>query len=288
MPRRLVWLLSLFGVLVVFAGAVIYVTGDGPGTVLGTVKEIARQPGKALKQIVSGPAAAAGEPGPDNPPRFAGSGDYVAHEFDWPQWQGPERTAVSKETGLLSDWRNQPPQLVWDADYLGAGLSTPSVAGGRVFVMGNRGDTEYVVALSEADGGQVWAAAVGPVRGNGGGFPGPRSTPTVDGNRVYALGLNGDLLCLDAPTGREKWRKDLRKDFDGSVGGWGYCESPLIDGDKLICSPGGKEAALVALNKESGSLIWKGAVPGNDTAHYASMIAIDVQGQREYAQFLRQ
>jgi outer membrane protein assembly factor BamB len=220
------------------------------------------------------------------PPRAAGPSDYASHQFDWPQWQGPDRTAVSKETGLLQSWPSAGPRLVWQADYLGLGYSTPTVAGGRVFTMGNRGNTEYVLALSESDGGEVWNASVGAVRANGGGYPGPRCSPTVDGDHVYALGLSGDLLCLEAATGKELWRKDLHKDFGGVVGGWGYSESPLIDGDKLICTPGGKDATLVALNKNTGALIWKGAVPGGDQAHYASMIAVDVAGQREYVQFL--
>jgi outer membrane protein assembly factor BamB len=223
---------------------------------------------------------------PNNPARAAGPTEFSSHEFDWPQWQGPDRTAVSKETGLLQDWRSSGPPLKWQADYLGEGYSTPTVAAGRVFTMGNRGSTEYVIALSEADGGQVWAAYVGPVRSDGGNYGGPRCSPTVDGDRVYALGLNGDLLCLDTETGNEQWRKDLRKDFGGSVGGWGYCESPLVDGDKLVCTPGGAKATLVALNKRTGELIWAEGVKGN-SAHYASMIAVDVKGGgREYVQFL--
>jgi outer membrane protein assembly factor BamB len=235
---------------------------------------------------VASTAGAPAERPPAGPPRLAGPSEYRPHEFDWPQWQGPERTAVSKETGLLQSWPKDGPKLVWQADYLGEGYSTPTVAGGRIFSMGNHGNTEYVQALSEADGGQIWATPVGPVRSNGGNYPGPRCSPTVDGDRVYALGLNGDLLCLEAATGKERWRKNLPKDFGGAAGGWGYSESPLVDGGKLLCTPGGKQATLVALDKETGSTIWKGEVPGGDVAHYASMIAVDVGGKREYVQFL--
>ncbi len=223
---------------------------------------------------------------PSGPPRPAGDSDYQPHPFDWPQWQGPERTAVSKETGLLQDWPAAGPKLLWEADYAGEGYSTPTVAAGRVFLMGNRDGQECVLALSEADGGQVWAAPIGAPGGYGGGFPGPRCSPTVDGDRVYALGLAGELVCLDLGTGQVRWRKNLVKDFGGSIGGWGYCESPLVDGDKLLCTPGGATATLVALNKKSGKPVWKGPVPGGPQAHYASMLAVDVGGAREYVQFL--
>lgn len=277
MSRRLAVLLSVMVVLIVLGAFEAYWNGFR----LNNVGEFVA----SLRAAMRSPAAPV-DLGPANPLRSAGDSEYVVHAFDWPQWQGPERTGVSRETGLLQEWPAAGPRLVWQADYLGAGLSVPTVAAGRIFIMGNRGDTEYVLALNETDGGTVWEPrAVGPVRSNGGGFPGPRSSPTVDGNRVYALGINGDLVCLDVATGEEKWRKDLRADFGGDVGAWGYCESPLVDGDKLICTPGGK-STIVALNKDTGSLIWKCPVPGEDVAHYASMIAADVYGQREYIQFL--
>jgi outer membrane protein assembly factor BamB len=275
MTRRLSVLLT---VLVVLAGVASYVA-------YSNWKEFA----STFRRIGSPAATASGVPAvPANPFRRTTSSEYNAREFDWPQWRGPERTGVSKETGLLGDWPSGGPPLAWQADFLGEGYSTPTVAQGRVFVMGNRGESEYVLALSEADGGLVWSTTVGPVRANGGGgnLAGPRSSPSVDGKNVYAIGLNGDLVCLDIGTGRERWRKDFRRDFGGSVGGWGYCESPLIDGDKLICTPGGKQATLLALNKEDGAVIWKAAVPEGDAAHYASMIAIDLPDEHEYVQFL--
>jgi prepilin-type processing-associated H-X9-DG protein len=207
--------------------------------------------------------------------------------YDWPQWQGLERTAVSREKGLLPGWPKKGPELAWKATGLGAGFSTPSIAGDRIFTMGNRGRTEYVIALSEKDGKELWATEVGPVRAGGGGYPGPRCTPTVDGASLYALGLNGDLVCLEVAKGKERWRKNLVKDFAGQVGGWGYSESPLVDGDKVICTPGGKKATLVALNKKDGETIWTAQVPQGDGAHYSSVIAANVGKQRQYIQFLR-
>jgi outer membrane protein assembly factor BamB len=206
--------------------------------------------------------------------------------FDWPQWQGQDRTAVSREKGLLGDWPKAGPSLAWKIDNLGEGYSTPTIASGRIFTMGNRGSKEYVLAFAEDGGKELWAFEVGPVRADGGGYSGPRCSPTVDDRHLYALGLNGDLMCLDTASGKEVWRKDLRKDFGGRPGGWGYSESPLIDGDRLLCTPGGEKATIVALNKKDGKLIWKGIVPQHDHAHYSSIIAFDHAGKRQYVQFL--
>jgi outer membrane protein assembly factor BamB len=205
--------------------------------------------------------------------------------FDWPQWQGPERTAVSHETGLLQDWPKDGPPLLWKADNVGGGFSTPSVAQGRVFGMGFRGNDEIVWALDEKTGAEVWAVKTADANQQVGYNEGPRCTPTVDGERLYVLGLGGDLVCLKSQNGEEVWRKNLSNDFGGKVGGWGYSESLLVDGDKVLCTPGAKNT-LVALNKKTGETIWKGAVPQGDEAHYSSIIAADYAGQRIYIQFL--
>jgi outer membrane protein assembly factor BamB len=206
--------------------------------------------------------------------------------FDWPQWQGQDRTAVSHETGLLQDWPKEGPPLLWKADNLGGGFSTPSVAAGRVFGMGFRGNDEVVWALDEKTGQEVWSVKIADANRKVGYSDGPRCTPTVDGDLLYVLGLGADLVCLKTADGAEVWRKNLRKDFNGSVGGWGYSESPLIDGDKLLCTPGGKKTTLAALNKKTGDTIWTGVVPQGDQAHYSSIIAADVDGKRQYIQFL--
>jgi outer membrane protein assembly factor BamB len=221
-----------------------------------------------------------------------------AGDSDWPQWQGPDRTAISREKGLLQEWPKGGPKQLWKTTGLGTNFCTPTVATGRIFLMSNRDagtqtdkkgkkvQNEYVIALDEKDGKEIWATLIGPERANGGGYRGPRCSPTVDGSQIYALGLNGDLLCLDFESGDIRWRKDLRKDFQGAPGGWGYCESPLIDGDRLICTPGGKTSTLVALDKKSGDLIWKGVVPKGDGAGYASIIKATVEGKTQYMQFL--
>jgi len=142
---------------------------------------------------------------------------------DWPQWRGPERTGISKESGLLKQWPAGGPKLLWQLNDIGDGYSGPSVVGTRIYLMSNRGmDNEFVQALSVQDGKVIWTTRVGNV-GNPNqnpSFPKARSTPTVDGNRIYALGSDGDLVCLEADTGNIRWQKNLRKDFGGQSGEW--------------------------------------------------------------------
>src|SRR5215471_933441 len=151
---------------------------------------------------------------------------------DWPQWRGPERNGVSKESGLLKQWPAEGPKLLWQMDDIGDGYSTPSVVGNRIYLMSNRGmDNEFVLALSTQDGKPVWTSRVGNV-GNPNQdppYPKARSTPTVDGDSIYALGSDGDFVCLEASSGKVQWQKSLRRDFAGKPGVWAYAESPLID-----------------------------------------------------------
>jgi len=230
---------------------------------------------------------------------------------DWPQWQGPDRNAISKETGLLQEWPADGPPLAWRINGLGGGDSAPAVAGGKLYGMSNRGDQEVVWALSETDGKELWFAPLGPAVQQR--MPqskeGPGGTPTVDGEVLYVLGMGGRLACLQVGDGKLVWEKDLTKEFGGQVPMWSYRESPLIDGEKLICTPGGPDATLVALNKKTGDTIWKSKLPaaenppparggntpgrrgrggfgrgGGSGAAYASPIAIDVDGERQYVQ----
>jgi outer membrane protein assembly factor BamB len=207
---------------------------------------------------------------------------------DWPQWRGPNRDGISKETGLLKAWPKDGPKLVWQATDIGAGYGAVAVAGDRIYLTANQGrDNEYVAAHNAADGKQVWMTKLGNVGPNQGPqYPAARSTPTVDGDRVYALGSDGDLVCVAAADGKEQWRKSLRKDFGGKPGAWAYSESPLVNGDVLVVTPGGAEATLVALDKKTGEPVWKAKVPGGDAAGYASVIATEAAGVKQYVQFL--
>ncbi|HEY2147586.1 MAG TPA: PQQ-binding-like beta-propeller repeat protein, partial [Pirellulales bacterium] len=209
---------------------------------------------------------------------------------DWPQWRGPERNGISHETGLLKEWPKDGPKLIWKVTDIGSGYSTPAIVGDRIYALGNKGtDDEFVEALAVKDGSQVWKTSIGKV-GNPDqrpSYPGTRSTPTVDGDVLYALGSDGDLVCLDLASGSKKWAKSLREDFGGHPGQWAYSESPLVDGDVLVCTPGGKEATIVALNKKNGDLLWKCPSPQGDEAAYSSVIVANIGGVKQYVQFLQ-
>jgi len=208
---------------------------------------------------------------------------------DWPQWRGPQRDGISQETRLLKEWPKDGPELLWSIKDAGSGYSTPAVVGGRIYLLGNKGtDDEFVSALAAKDGSNVWSTTIGKV-GNPNqrpAYPGARSTPTIDGDMVYALGSDGDLVCLAADTGKVQWKKSFRTDFGGEPGKWAYAESPLIDGNALVCTPGGADATIVALDKKNGDVIWKCAVPGGDEAAYSSIVVSDAGGVKQYVQFL--
>jgi outer membrane protein assembly factor BamB len=201
---------------------------------------------------------------------------------DWPQWQGPDRTRVSKETGLLQQWPAAGPPVVWTATGLGSGYGSIAVAGDRVFVQGVRSRNSVVIALNRADGKEVWSKALGVSQSDDRG-PGPRSTPTVDGDRLYVLTENGDLACLKTD-GTAVWQRNILRDFGGRQLQWLISESPLVDGPHVVVSPGGPAAGMVKLDKMSGKTVWT-SKDLSDTAGYSSIIAADVQGVRTYLTF---
>jgi outer membrane protein assembly factor BamB len=217
----------------------------------------------------------------------------VVRGDDWPQWRGPNRDAVSKETGLLKTWPKQGPALAWTYDNAGMGFTAPAVVGGVVYTMGARGDTEQVIALN-SEGKELWSANIGPV------FDfksnvwsrGPASTPLVDNGFLYGLGSQGELVCVECKSGKELWRKSMPKDLAGEVNnvcggpdtakiGWGFTWSPFVDGDKLVCIPGGPEGLFAALDKKTGAVLWR-SKKVTDQATYASPIAAEIGGVKQY------
>src|SRR5262249_22608740 len=165
---------------------------------------------------------------------------------EWPQFRGPNRDGISPDKNLLKEWPKDGPPPVWKCEPIGIGFSSVSIAGDRIFTMGDEKDSSYVYALDRNTGKKLWATKVGKPGGN---YAGTRCTPTIDGDYLYALGQFGDLVCLEVATGNEKWRKKYEADFGGSAGGWNFTESVLIDADKVICTPGGDQRAMVALKK---------------------------------------
>ncbi|MHC4875870.1 MAG: PQQ-binding-like beta-propeller repeat protein [Planctomycetota bacterium] len=210
-------------------------------------------------------------------PATAGS---ATSSGEWNQFRGPNRDNVSPETGLLSDWPGSGPELAWTATGIGEGYSSVAVSNGRLFTMGNRDRAEAVTAIDLATGREIWSVATGREYHEGQGN-GPRGTPTIVDGRLYALGGNGDLACLEVESGEIVWKKNILQDFGGSNITWGISESVLIDGDRLICTPGGSRGTMVALNRNTGGPIWTAQVPGNPRAAYSSAIA--VEGREESA-----
>ena len=207
---------------------------------------------------------------------------------DWPQWRGPKRDGVSKETGLLKEWPKEGPPLRWERKDLGTGYSSPIVVNGAVYIQTTKGADEFTVALDEKTGQEIWSTNIGNIGKNQGPqYPGTRATPTFDNGKLYCLSSDGELNCLTVKDGSQVWQKSLRKEFEGKVGMWAYTESVLIDGDALVCTPGGEKATLAKLNKDTGKTIWTCAVPGGDLADYASIVIVEGGGRKQYVKYLR-
>jgi len=207
---------------------------------------------------------------------------------DWPQWRGPERDGHALGVALARSWPETGPAVAWRVDGLGSGHSTPAVAGGRVYLIVNHGSDESVVALDSGDGSMLWQRPIGRVGApdQNPSYPGARSTPTVDGDRVYALSSDGDLVSLDAATGEVRWSHHVREDFGGVLGTWAYAESPLVDGPRVVVAPGGTEATVLALDKLTGDVAWKRPMPGGGAASYASIVIDESAGVRQYVAYL--
>ena len=200
---------------------------------------------------------------------------------DWPQWRGPNRNGVSTETGILDEWPEGGPKLLWKATGVGEGFSSVIVVDGRLYTMGDGKEASHVHCLNPKDGKAIWSSeAIGKTGGN---YKGTRCTPTFDDGHLYALGQFGDLVCLRAEDGSEVWRKSLTKDFEGRGGGWNYTESPLVDNGKVMVTPGGKKGAVVALDKKTGDLLWQ-SKDFTDRAQYSSLIVREFGGKRQYIQ----
>jgi len=213
----------------------------------------------------------------------------LAFAADWPQWLGPTRDSISKETGLLNQWPKEGPKLLWRVTGLGDGYGAPAVAGGRVYLISNQGMAdENLRAMSVEDGKTIWTVRLGKV-GNpdqSPAYPSSRSTPTVDGDSVYAFSSDGDLASVEAGTGKVRWKTATRQEYGGEPGKWAYAESPLLDGDMLVVSPGGNQATMLAVNKKTGKPIWKSVIPGGEAAGYSSAIIVNGASRKQYVQFL--
>jgi outer membrane protein assembly factor BamB len=205
---------------------------------------------------------------------------------DWTGWRGPNRDGISPETGLVKSWGPSGPPLLWKSSGLGEGFSSLSIVGERMYTMGDLGEDQFVFGLNRADGKILWKSRVGAAHHDE--YGGPRGTPTVDGELLYAIGSDGDLVCLETASGKERWRKSLTRDYSGYMMSiWKFAESPLVDGAKLVFTPGAESATIVAVDKKSGADLWRAAVPrigskGKDGAGYASIVISQGGGVRQY------
>ena len=199
-----------------------------------------------------------------------GLGSASVRADDWPQWMGPGRDNVWREEGVLERFPAGGPKVLWRSPIAG-GYAGPAVAGGRVFVTDyvteadirqsnferkTSTGTERVLCLDEATGKILWKHEY-PVTYTISYPSGPRCTPTVDGDRVYTLGAEGDLLCLAVADGKVVWSRDLKRDYSTKAALWGYASHPLIDGERLVCVAGTDVAHAVAFDKRTGKEIWR-------------------------------
>jgi outer membrane protein assembly factor BamB len=205
-----------------------------------------------------------------------------AAEGDWSQWRGPNRDGISPEKGLIESWPAGGPPLAWKATGLGEGYAAPAVSGGRIYGSGYRGEDEVVWALDAASGKEIWSTRIAAANRQVDYSQGPRATPALDGGLLFTLGLGGNVACLEKKTGKLVWTRDFKKDLGGAMmSDWGFAESPLVDGDHLICTPGGAKGTVAALHKRTGELVWQ-SKELTDPASYASLVPVEIGGQRQY------
>jgi len=223
---------------------------------------------------------------------FASAFVSVGYGEDWPTFRGSNRTAISSETGLLDQWNRNGPKLLWSSQGAGSGYASTAVVSGRVYTLGDNPSTtsepgQYVTCYDLNTGEQLWMTQAGPAWN---GHPsqkswnGARCTPTIDGDRLYVINADGTLYCLGTD-GKLQWQKSLVSDLGGKKhDSWGYGESPLVDGGLLVCTPGGSDATLVALDKVSGELVWKSSRPGDVGAGHSSVVITRVGDRKIYVQ----
>jgi PQQ-like domain len=200
---------------------------------------------------------------------------------DWPRWRGAQFDDHSTSTNVLKQWPTEGPAKAWTNEDVGLGYSGVSIVGGTVYTMGLRDVIESVIAVDAATGKEKWTAEVGPIFANGWG-DGPRSTPTVDGDHVYAIGGKGNLACIKTSDGAVVWTVSMTG-IGGEVPKWGYCESPLVEGNLVICTPGGGNGTMAAFDKLTGKPVWQ-STDWTDNAHYSSVIPAQHNGTRQLIQ----
>jgi outer membrane protein assembly factor BamB len=219
-----------------------------------------------------------------------GFASLSAYAGDWPTFRGSDRTGISKDTGLLESWPEEGPKLVWEAKGAGRGYASPAIAGDKIYTLGDGLSTaddkaEYLTCYDRKTGKQLWKSKTGnPWTEGSESWQSSRSTPTVDGDSVYVMTPFGDLISCATSDGSVQWKKNMKTDFGGKTDPWGYSESVLVDGDMLVCTPGGEKGTMVALQKKNGEVIWQCDRPENRCAGHSSIVISNVGGQKIYVQ----
>lgn len=271
------------------SGSVTKVAARGEGTAAKSPEKPAESKKPVAKSEPDGSPAPKSEPAPSRPSTSTRTGsrkggDEIV-ETGWTQYRGPGRANRSGEAGLLAEWSGDGPSMTWVTGGMGEGYSSVSVADDIVYTMGTSGDEEMVFAVRLNSDRMLWSTPTGGGVFRDGNGNGPRGTPTIDGDNLYALGALGDLVCLNRADGKKKWGKNILKEFQAENIVWGICESVLIDGPNLICTPGGKRGTMVALSKQNGNVVWAAQVPNNPNAGYASAIIVTTGGVKQYVNF---
>lgn len=200
---------------------------------------------------------------------------------DWAQWRGPNRDGISAEKGLPASWPAAGPKQLWEAP-VGIGLSSASVSQGHVYIMGNTADKDSIFCFDEATGKLLWKHEYASIAKDPNGYPGTRCTPTVDGDKVYAVDRHGQFFCLNTKDGKVVWSKDFAKDYGSTEPKWGFSGSALIQKNWVLMEVGGPGASVVAWDKATGKEVWKS---GDDPAAYSSLIVFTLGGETCLAQF---
>ncbi|MCA9153254.1 MAG: PQQ-like beta-propeller repeat protein [Planctomycetales bacterium] len=224
----------------------------------------------------------------------------AAADAPWPQWRGPQRDAHSPEKGLNLNWEAAEPKLAWIGEGLGEGYASLSCDGDRLYTTGNKDKGQAVLAVSAANGSVIWETSLTDQVPRHG-YEGSRCTPTIDGDRLYVVASSGAIVCLNKADGAVVWRKNFADEWNGKMmSGWGFSESPLVDGDWVLCTPGGPEAMIVALNKQNGEEVWRSAVDDfggaagkngkglKKGAGYSSIVVSNAAGVKQYVQLVGQ
>jgi outer membrane protein assembly factor BamB len=214
----------------------------------------------------------------------------MAAEPCWPQWRGPQRDGKATGANMRTDWEKNPPKQAWSMEGVGIGYGSMAIVDDRLYTTGYVEKEEMISAVDLNTQKVLWQTPIGAAVDMGNpDWYGSRDTPTVDGERIYAVASEGAIVCLDVATGKQVWKKSFADEFGSGKQAWGYAESPLVDGNSVVCTPGSEKALMVAFDKKSGKLLWQTPYAdlgetGKREAGYSSAVISNGGGVKQYVQ----